>query len=296
MIKHRFHFFGTSHTAGGGFEFHINPKVKMCYGNFGIPQNEHSFSYPGFFERLLDSDCEVINYAKCGYGNELMYRKVFEVIENPNFDPDVDVLFLEFSDVGRKEFWDNDLKDFVILNYSFDDTEHFGLANKYWYDSRETYDILQSKKSFYKEYIRNCLEVNTQFELIQRNCVMLVNFLQNNNINFYITNDFPMLKSTKEKFTKIKNHLIEYEFPNTKGKKEKSYNFVSLTEPHYHILEETGNFYEDWHQGYFVNEIVAKTIYNKLIDDGFIIKLKEKIDYSTWYDIRKKIKNSLTLL
>jgi len=296
MVKNRLHFFGTSHTAGGGFEFHTNPKIKKCYGNLGIPNNEHSFSYPGFLERMLDSDYEVFNHAKCGYGNELMYRKIFEVIENPNFDVDVDVLFLEFSDVGRKEFWDNDLKDFVILNYSFDDTQHFGLANKYWYDSKETQLLLNDKKDFYKKYIKNCLEVNTQFELVQRNCVMLVNFLQNNNINFYITNDFPLLKSTKESFTKIKNHLIEYEFPNNKGKLEKSYNFVSLTEPHYHISEETENYYHDTHQGYFVNKNVAKTIYNRLIDDGYLVKLKEKLDYNEWYDIKKKIKDGLTLL
>jgi hypothetical protein len=54
MIQKRFHFFGTSHTAGGGFEFHVNPKIKKCYGNLGIPNNEHSFSYPGFLERMLD--------------------------------------------------------------------------------------------------------------------------------------------------------------------------------------------------------------------------------------------------
>jgi hypothetical protein len=96
-----------------------------------------------------------------------MYRKVFEVIENPHFDVDVDVLFLEFSDVGRKEFWDNDLQDFVILNYSFEDNQHFGLANKYWYDSKETQLLLNDKKDFYKKYIKNCLEVNTQFELVQ---------------------------------------------------------------------------------------------------------------------------------
>ena len=51
--RKRFHFFGTSHTAGGGFEFHTKRKVHNCYGGFNLPKNEHSFSYPGFFERLI---------------------------------------------------------------------------------------------------------------------------------------------------------------------------------------------------------------------------------------------------
>lgn len=297
MIKNRFHFFGTSHTAGGGFEFHNNPKVKKCYGGFGHDNNEHSFSYPGCFERLLDSEYEVVNHAKCGYGNELMVRKVFEVIQNPNFDIDTDVLFLEFSDVGRKEFWNNDLKDFVILNYSFDDTKHFGLANKYWYDSKDTALYLHRKKDFYKEYIKLCLEVNTQIELVQRNALMLISFLQNNNINFYLTNDFPIIKWELEPFLKIKEHLIEYEFIHPKtGNKQKSFNFVSLTEPHYHISKETSDFYDDKHQGYFVNKVVANTIYNRLIDDGYIVKLKEEVHPSEWDFIKKKIKDGVNLL
>ena len=293
MIKKRFHFFGTSHTAGGGFEFHCKPKAKIAYKRFNLPMNEHSFSYAGCLERLLGSEYEVINHAKCGYGNELLYRKVFEVIENPNFNKDNDILFLEFSDVGRKEFWNNKLNDFVIFNYSFENKNHLSIANKYWYDSTETVKHLKDDGDFYLKYADLCMQVDIQIELVQRNCIMLVNFLQNNNINFYITNDFPIIKYSQEPFLNIKNHLLEYEFPTRKGNK-KSNNFVQLTEPHYHITAETNNFYHDTHQGYFVNKNVAKMIYNRLIDDGYLMHSKQEIDYNEWYDIKKTITDNLT--
>ena len=119
MIKKRFHFCGPSHTAGGGFEFHCKPKAKLAYNGFNLPMNEYSFSYAGCLGRLLGSEYEVLNHAKCGYGNELLYRKVFEVIENPNFNKDNDILFLEFSDVGRKEFWNNKLNINGLVYNSF---------------------------------------------------------------------------------------------------------------------------------------------------------------------------------
>ena len=90
----------------------------------------------------------------------------------------------------------------------------------------------------------------------------------------------------------LKNHLLEYEFPTKKGNK-KSNNFVQLTEPHYHITEETNNFYHDTHQGYFVNKNVAKMIYNKLVDDGHLMYPKQEINYNEWYDIKKTITDNL---
>lgn len=300
MIQKRFHFFGTSHTAGGGFEFHKNPKLKKCYRNFGLPLNENSFSFPGQFEKLIDYSKtigEVVNHAKCGYGNELLYRKVFEVIENPHFDINRDILFLELSDTGRKEIWNNDIKDFVILNYAFEPLANHGIASTYWYDSMDTVRKLESKREFYNELIKSSMDVDTQLELVQRNCIMLVNFLQNNNIKFYITNGFPTLKpSIPEKICRVQNHIIDYEFITPNGDKVKGAEFVKLTDPCYSLHQETNEYYDDFHQGLFVNKVVAKTIYNRLVDDKIITSEKENIDFNEWNTIKEKIKNNIGIL
>ena len=298
--RKRFHFFGTSHTAGGGFEFHKKQKVQNCYGQFNLPKNEHSFSYPGCFERLISDKDSVINHAKCGYGNELIYRKIFEIILTRDFDKEKDILLIEFSDCGRKEFWNNDLNDFIILNYGFDNETWLGLANTYWYDSKDTVKVLESKREFFQQYIKDCFNLEKQLNLMQQNFIMLISFLQNNNIKFYLTNDVPIHETNQKKYFNVENNLIEYEFdfnPSGLGTGiRKAYNFLELTQGSFHIKQETDSYYNDIHQGYFVNRIVGQTIYNRLIDDGELDGDKKIIDYSEWDDIQKKIKLSIGIL
>ena len=290
------HFFGTSHTYGGGFEFHCKPKVRQCYGSFDIAKNENAFSYVGILDDMLDSNFKVHNHSKCGYGNELLYRKVFEIIEAKHFNKETDILFLEFSDVGRKELWNNELNDYVIINYDFQDSNNFSHASTYWYDSKEIENFLNKNRDFYKNFIGTTLNLVEQVKQVQRNCILLVNFLQKQNIKFYITNGFPIIKRTQEKLVDFTSNLIEYEFLDKKGKLIKGNHFVQMTEPHYHITQETDGYYKDFHQGLFVNKIVAKTLYNRLIDDKILDSEKQKIDFGEWELIRKKISEGISLI
>jgi len=226
-----------------------------------------------------------------------MYRKVFEVIENPHFHINRDILFLEISDAGRKEIWNNDINDFVILNYAFEPLANHGVASKYWYDSHDTITKLESRREFYNELIKSSMDSQVQFDLIARNCIMLINFLQNNNIKFYITNGFPPVKpSISENYYKVQNHIIQYEFITPNGDKIKDETFVTSTEPYYSINLETGQYYDDFHQGLFVNKVVAKTIYNRLVDDKIITSEKQNIDWNEWNTITEKIKNNIGIL
>ena len=74
MIK-KIYAFGTSHTAGGGFEFNTltnnyrNPEV---YKKIIKSQNHYDFSYPNMLGKLLDIKVE--NRAKQGYGYEKVSR------------------------------------------------------------------------------------------------------------------------------------------------------------------------------------------------------------------------------
>ena len=72
--------------------------------------------------------------------------------------------------------------------------------------------------------------------------------------------------------------------------------FVTSTEPYYSINLETGQYYTDFHQGLFVNKVVAKTIYNRLVDDKIITSEKQNIDWNEWNIITEKIKRNIAIL
>ena len=119
------HCFGTSYTAGGGFEFesincHKNKNLLNYYGNLNEEFSQFNFSYPGQLQKLIGNDIKVYNHGKNGYGNELLYRKVYEIITEPNFNNEENIFLLEFSGLGRKEFWLNEINDFIIVNYEID--------------------------------------------------------------------------------------------------------------------------------------------------------------------------------
>ena len=112
MIK-KIYTFGTSFTHGGGFEWDclssdVNDKLKKNYSHIDIPKNQFDFSWPGFLQRYLGKDVEVINLAKSGFGNELIYRKVFDLVTSSDFKKD-ECLFLFESrlNVGVVPFIDS---------------------------------------------------------------------------------------------------------------------------------------------------------------------------------------------
>ena len=72
--------FGTSYTAGGGFEFDgdKNP-LNNLYSGLETPLTQFNFSYPGQLKKILDENVKVTNYAKNGYGNDRTFRKIYEL-------------------------------------------------------------------------------------------------------------------------------------------------------------------------------------------------------------------------
>ena len=64
------------------------------------------------------------------------------------------------------------------------------------------------------------------------------------------------------------------------------------------IQNETMNKIADFHQGYFVNQIIARTIYNDLVKenylDGSVIQIKNS--RKDWTDFLKKLNNSNPLI
>ena len=97
MIK-EIYTFGTSYTHGGGFEWNslssdVNEKLETNYGHIDITKNQFDCSWPGFLQRYLGDDVTVTNFAKSGFGNELIYRKVFDLVTSSDFKKDECLLF-----------------------------------------------------------------------------------------------------------------------------------------------------------------------------------------------------------
>ena len=99
--------FGTSFTAGGGFEFGgtsdvRNNFLKFFYSGLNEEPTQFNFSYPGQIQRL-NSKIKINNYAKNGYGNDRMMRLVYDIITSIDFNKNEHIFLLEFGGIGRKE-------------------------------------------------------------------------------------------------------------------------------------------------------------------------------------------------
>ena len=294
------HTFGTSHTEGGGFEFDTHHTLDKVYSGISYPMTQFNFSWPGQLNHLLTNNIEVHNHAKSGYGNERVYRKVIDVVTSPNFDIKSDVLLLELSELGRKEYYHNDIGDYVINNYMFNNDTHFSFANTYYKDKykKEITDILGRDNQLFFDFYKKTINVDIQIKTLQQNLIFLINFLNNNNIIWYLVAGAPIFSPAQSVYVDYESKLIDYYFPkfdSTGGYTLKHYHdFIDAShENGLCIVHETNEYFSDEHQGLFANKIISKTIYNRLCDDGLISNTPLDIDYSEWNDIRDKTRNNL---
>jgi hypothetical protein len=160
--------FGTSFTAGGGFEWKSDHPdrsrdLRKYYSEVNIEKTQEAFSWPGRFKDILKNknlDIQVHNFGKQGYGNQRVYRKAYDVINNPKFDASSSIFIIELSWIMRREFYFYDIDDYIIANYGFlpdekhlkrrDKITHVNLAHSYWYDKLEFF-IADAKLSIRDE-------------------------------------------------------------------------------------------------------------------------------------------------
>ena len=265
--------FGTSYTAGGGFEFNkeYNYKLIALYKNLGIPLNQSNFSWPGLMQTLIKSDIKVHNLAKSGYGNERVYRKTLDVIQERNGDVDDSLFIFEFSGLGRKEYYLKELDDYVICNYVFDDNSDDikinGVANTYFYQPDEITNIVNKNESMIREFTEKTINFKNQIITYERNMLLFINFLEANNINYLINGGIwvnPKLQSMMPE-----NHLNKImkfrDKDNKLGDFVRYFNSYNLT-----LEDETRGVVKDGHSGYVGNKIISEMIFNHLIDFGYI--------------------------
>jgi hypothetical protein len=287
MIKY-IHCLGTSFTAGGGFEFTGNNVkkskiLKQIYGDLDEELTQSNFSYPGQLQKLL-STVKVINHGKNGYGNDRMYRIVYDII-NDNFNKDEHLFLLEFSGLGRKEYWLNEINDYVILNYWIDwDTltlkNKVDIANSYWYDTEDVTNILRLEEPFFLKYYNKTFNVEAEIKQNYRDIDFFLSYINSMNINYFFVKSNDDNNPTK-KFTYGDGKYFKH-----------STDFIDFT--YINGLEidiETRNQYVDKHNGYVSNKIVGQTIYNSLIDMGFLDLEKVDIDYKNLRSLKLRKEN-----
>lgn len=279
MIK-QIHCFGTSYTAGGGFEFdgknygrdndytkHLTHHYSNKYPDEELTQ--FNYSWPGQLQNLIGSDIQVNNRAKSGYGNDRMYRQIWNIIKKEDFDTTEHLFLLEFAGVGRTELWSNSLNDYIITNYNIgfharngEEFEYNGSANTYYYDTKEKIKLLDSLSDtliepFYKEF----LSVKSEMNKMNMQNDFIVSYLKDRNINFMFT--YPPDLS----HWNFNNHKYLFDFKNTNPP-----NFIQYyTDRGLDIITETLGDCNDEHMGMGGAKIVSKIIYDKLLELKYIL-------------------------
>ena len=270
MIKNlkKIYCFGTSFTAGGGFEFNhliLHHVYEKYYKKTNLNLNQETFSYPGQLQNLIGSDIEVINLSKNGYGNERIYRLLFDITNDKKFKKDECLFLIEFSDIGRKEYYFNPIGDYVINNYN-ENLDYFSIGHTYLHDSFDTQEIINKNTKIIKDFHKLTFNYDEKIKEIQRNNIFLITYLEFYNINYWFTNkpifDDPILY---EKFYPSDELGKSIFFGNKNYHSMINYFSDGLT-----IKDETNGEINDFHSGLVGNYNIAVSIYNKLLNENII--------------------------
>ena len=271
MIK-KIYCFGTSFTEGGGFEFHFNKSSRYIYSGIGELLTQSNFSYPGQLQNLLkDTDIEVINLAKSGYGNERIYRLATDLVLSDDFNKDETLFLIEFSHLGRKELYSKNLEDYIIVNYatSLNNkdkilSEFLGAARKYQQEPEiSNYEQSQlPSEDWFRSFVELTIEPENQHELTVNNSTVFLSFLKQNGVNylmpepaFYLNPNFWDNLINPNLISDLKNNSIHDEC------NDKINGTISL---------ETYGYHSDNHYGLISNKLIASKIYDELIQRNYI--------------------------
>ena len=272
--------FGTSFTKGGGFEFDVlHDNYIKLYEGLGEELKQSNFSWPGQLQKLLPN-IEVINLAKSGFGNERIYRLATDLILSDNFNKEETLFLIEFSDIGRKEYYSRKLKDFIIVNYGQSKLDNFARTYK---QKKKLSDLDLEKlpdRSYFENLVDRSLNDDVQLELMHFNNIKFLSILNNRKINYVLVQPpmpFPPninldnYNLNKFKISTIPPGGIIGEIP-------------ELT-----ITKETNGIYEDSHFGLIGAKYISSKIHDDLINKGFIKSTLLNKNLEDFDNIKKQI-------
>lgn len=286
--------FGTSFTEGGGFEFENESKteLKQIYKNLGEELTIENFSYPGQLSKLLGDDIEIKNYAKSGYGNERIYRLVTDLILNDTFNKDEVLLLIEFSWLGRKEFFSTEIQDYIIVNYDIRESEGVfpinGISRTYWQDESKSKEEISKLPSF--EFMQSLFDKTMNYDvsmrLLRNNTLMFLNLLNYHNINYIITQPPHYIHPSVVHSMKLDEKYINY------GNTSYMLEAGLLKNDIGSIFDETCNIISDYHFGLISSKLIASKIYDNLIQSGIIEGILLKKERKDFNHLRDMINNN----
>jgi len=270
--------FGSSYTAGGGYEFDSNWFDEITSENIKswkeyldnqteTPKTNWNYSWPGQLQKLLNNDIKVHNLAKQGYGNQRTLRKVYELINSKEFKKETSLLLFEFTWLARDEIYSNHLKKYLVHNYSIEDDKFIKgyLAQSHHYDDSEIYQYLNSDKIWntVNDYYKLFWNGHDQDIKMTRELEYLMGFLETIGIKWYQVESTIQYKHITP--SKI-NRDFEIKFDGDRS----FYNFAinnNLT-----IEQETAGLVKDTHISLKGNKIISKIIFDFLIKNNIIQK------------------------
>lgn len=300
------HCFGTSHTAGGGFEFGSNNPERNFLLNkyYSIPNEElsqYNFSYPGQLQKFIGNDIKVLNHAKQGYGDDRIQRILYGIVQELDFNKDEHIFIIEFSGSGRQEIFVNEMGKYLTINY---EPEHFdsdtdinsiktklaGMAFSYFYDNMDEYNYINEHTSFFEKFVSEHINYKNEMFRISMMNDMLLAFLQKHNLNFFYTNKPFLMKTEITRDEYGKNGIIEFGDDVFFKKSNSILEFAGKNKMF--ITHETEGLYEDLHNSFKCNKLVAHIIYNKLVETTYLDLPIKPIDWQ-WYKTINFVKEKL---
>lgn len=280
MIKN-IYCLGTSHTAGGGF--HEKEKVQSIYQDIVESPSQSTLSWPGILETFT-KNINIHNLAESGAGNERVYRLVFDILTSKNFNKEENLFLIEVSFLDRKEFWSNTIKDFVICNYTAARSENNVQVVRKYYEPELHKPIPQK---LYYDFLQETVDFHHLLNKLQFNLLTFFTFLTHFGINYKIIYNRDIFSPNQQKYNIFES--LKY---NINGVITDDW-YGEADRCGYLIDNETSNMILDFHQGYFINNIVARTIYNSLIDDMYITGNKLEIENTEADFLKLKAKINL---
>jgi len=274
--------FGTSYTAGGGFEFETGKiysrELSSYYSTYDEIQTQFNFSYPGQLQKLVGNSIKVYNHAKSGYGNDRLIRLAYDLINSENFNKEEHIFIFEFAGLGREEFFLNSLNDYIICNYrtEYDDNDNLefkfnDIAKSYVYDDFNVRRELLKFKDLFETYVENFVNIDVEEKKLVRDADLFLSYLEKHEIKFLFSVP-PILNYHHDNFFRIQFGDGRY-FKN-------SDNFVKFTDDNnLRIYDETSGEINDMHSGLLANKLISYSIYNKLIEKKLIESSILNIDW-----------------
>jgi len=271
MTPSTIHVFGTSFSCGGGFEWNSQDKKKntLLETNYGSlkDKDQYKISYPYHLQQFINKNnnkkVNLYNHAKSGYGNERIYHEIYKLLLNNELDKS-SLCLIEFSDYGRKQFYDKRENSHFIVNYSYDENknginiQNSNIAYEHFYDDKNKVDKLLDIKQNILEFYDKTFDVDYIFKEIEQNIFMLLSTLEYHKIPYVITTEFPLHPNLSNRLKYYKNSIVEYkrgEYSTTIMSKYSVDNKLT-------IKHETDGRYNDFHMGVGGNIEIAKQIYN----------------------------------